>query len=75
MRAAKKRGEEVPRTDTPADYRQDMAQIARVQDWARGSNKESDPFRGETPRRYYRSFDRGAARYAAKQNRRAGSRP
>lgn len=64
IRAAKKRGEEVPHTNSRKAYRDDMAQIARVED--RG-NKEQNKFHGRPPKRYYRQFDRGAKRAAARQ--------
>lgn len=72
IKAAKARGEEVPRTDTKADYREDMAQIDRVEknypmESRRAMRKGGDVFANPIPKSYYEHFDRGAARYAQKQ--------
>lgn len=69
IKRLKSRGWEVPRTDSRANYRKDMAQIDRVE-----HGKERDPFIGPTPKRYLKNFDRGAKKAANRKKRRSSSR-
>jgi hypothetical protein len=56
-----------PSLKTKAEYRKDMSDLAYSKDYY---EKHKD-FPGDpTPKRYYRSFDRGAARQARKSSRR-----